>query len=310
MDNGQIAKDEKMRLNLKSINEIYVPFIKKQYMKHIKVLLLLLVAFISQVSAFAGSSFSVPGDTSNFGRNEKAGNYLDIRGFKMYYEIYGKGEPLLMIHGNSGSISSFVNQIPYFAKNYKVIAVDSRAQGKSLDTSDSLSFEMMADDFSALLDALHIDSCNVLGWSDGGINGLILAIRHPGKVKKLAITGANLWPDSTAISGADFIGGMRYYDTLGKMPQTPEIMNTRKLVKLDAFEPHITREQLHQIKCPTLVIGGDHDIILPEHTLLIAKLIPNAFLWILPNSSHSTLFDYKDLFNKVVADFLGNQLRK
>jgi pimeloyl-ACP methyl ester carboxylesterase len=228
----------------------------------------------------------------------------------MYYEIYGQGKPLLMIHGNSGSISSFVNQITYFSKNYKVIAVDSRAQGKSLDTGDSLSFEMMADDFSTLLDMLLIDSCNVLGWSDGGINGLLLAIRHPDKVKKLAITGANLWPDSTAISGADYLWGMRYYDTLGKMPQTPEIINTRKLVKLDSFEPHITKEQLKQIKCPTLVIGGDHDIILPEHTLLIAKLIPGAYLWILPNSSHSTLFDYKDQFNEVVGNFYGNRLKK
>lgn len=168
----------------------------------------------------------------------------------------------------------------------------------------------MADDFSALLDKLHIDSCNVLGWSDGGINGLLLAIRHPEKVKKLAITGANLWPDSTAMSAADYKWGLSFYDTLGKMPQTPEIVYTRKLVKLDTFEPHITREQLQQIHCPTLVIGGDHDIILPKHTLFIAESIPGAYLWILPNSSHSTLIDYKDLFNQVVGDFFRTELRK
>ena len=280
------------------------------FMKQSKALFLIIILLTTHQLTFAQSSTISPSDTTMYGRNEAKGNYLNIRGFKLYYEVYGKGEPLLMIHGNSGSISSFINQIPFFSKNYKVIAVDSRAQGKSLDTGDSLSFEMMADDFSALLDALQIDSCNVLGWSDGGINGLLLAIRHPDKVKKLAITGANLWPDSTAISGADYLWGMRYYDTLGKMPQTPEIINTRKLVKLDAFEPHITKEQLQQIKCPTLVIGGDHDIILPEHTLLIAKLIPDAYLWILPNSSHSTLFDYKDQFNEVVGDFLSNRLKK
>lgn len=277
-------------------------------MNHIKVLFLIFICFIIHQFASAQYITSSSSDTGNYCQNERAGNYLNTRGFKMYYEIYGKGEPLLMIHGNGGSISSFVNQIPYFSKNYKVIAVDSRAQGKSADTRDSLSFEMMADDFSALLDSLHLDSCYVLGWSDGGINGLLLAIRHPEKVKRLAITGANLWPDSTAISGADYLWGMHYYDTLGKVPQTPEIINTRKLVKLDAFEPHITRELLQQIKCPTLVIGGDHDIILPEHTLLIAKLIPKAYLWILPNSGHSTLFDYKDHFNDVVGDFFGNRL--
>src|SRR5258708_33491580 len=117
----------------------------------------------------------------------------------MYCEIYGHGKPLLLIHGNSGSINAFAGNIPFFSQKYKVIALDSRAQGKTIDTKDSLSFEMMADDEAALLDALHIDSAYVLGWSDGGNNGLLLAIRHPEKVIKLVTTGANLWPDSTAL---------------------------------------------------------------------------------------------------------------
>jgi alpha/beta hydrolase fold len=114
-----------------------------------------------------------------YGDNPKAGKYLAARGIKIYYETYGKGKPLLMIHGNGGSIENFKYQIPYFEKYYKVIAADSRAQGKSRDSSDSLSYEMMADDLDALLDSLHIDSAYVIGWSDGGINGLLLAIRHP-----------------------------------------------------------------------------------------------------------------------------------
>jgi pimeloyl-ACP methyl ester carboxylesterase len=277
-------------------------------MNRFKILSAVILMLAIHQSDFAQSASSP--DTTSYGQNGTKGNYIDTRGFRMYYEIYGAGQPLLMIHGNDGSIRSFMYQIPYFLKNYMVIIPDSRAQGNSSDTGDSLSFEMMADDFSALLDELHLDSCNVLGWSDGGINGLLLAIRHPGKVKRLAITGANLWPDSTAISGADYLGGMSYYDTLGKMPQTPNIIHTRKLVKLDAFEPHITRDQLQKIQCPVLVIGGDHDIILPQHTLLIAQSIPGAYLWILPNSSHSTLIDYKDTFNEVVGDFFGGRLKK
>jgi pimeloyl-ACP methyl ester carboxylesterase len=268
-----------------------------------------LLAFIL-LTSFEYTMAQTAIDTNAFGKNEVVGKYLDVNGIKMYYEIYGQGEPLLMIHGNSGSINNFMYQIPYFSKTYKVIAVDSRAQGKSEDLQDSLSFEMMADDFSALLEKLKIDSCYVLGWSDGGINGLLLAMRHPQKVKRLAITGANLWPDSTAISGEDFLWGLHYYDTLGEMPQTPDILKTRKLVKLDTFEPHITQEQLKQIKCPTLVIGGDHDIILTEHTMLIAKSIPGAYLWILPNSSHSTLIDYKEQFNKTVDDFFRDNLHR
>src|SRR6185312_13867450 len=90
-----------------------------------------------------------PFDTTMYGRNTAVGKYADIRGFKMYYEQYGKGEPLLIIHGNGGSINNFLYQIPYFAKKYHVILADSRAQGKSVDHTDSLSYEMMTDDLNA-----------------------------------------------------------------------------------------------------------------------------------------------------------------
>ena len=277
-------------------------------LKQIKVLAF--VAIILPMLTIAQQSNVSVADIVRYGQNETAGNFVNVNGISLYYEVYGQGEPLLMIHGNGGSISSFENQIPYFARKFKVIAVDSRAQGKSVDLQDTLSFEMMADDFSVLLDKLKLDSCNVLGWSDGGINGLLLAIRHPEKVKKLAITGANLWPDSSAISGPDYMWGLNYYDTLGKMPQTPENIHARKLVGLDLFQPNITIQQLQHIKCPTLVIGGDHDLILTEHTMLIAKSIPGAYLWILPNSSHATLIDYKNRFNEVVDEFFSDKLKR
>jgi pimeloyl-ACP methyl ester carboxylesterase len=251
-----------------------------------------------------------PFDTSIYGRNPKAGHYINTRGFKMYYETYGKGEPLLIIHGNGGSINNFVFQIPYFSKEYKVIIADSRAQGKSTDNGDSLSYEMMADDLDALLDSLHVDSCYVIGWSDGGINGLLLAIRHPDKVKKLAVTGANLWPDTSAINSFAYDWAMDYNKQLEKKPLTAEIKNEKKLYHLLSFEPHISLEQLHTIKCPTLVIGGDHDIILPKHTMLIAENISKSYLWILPNSGHSTPIFYKDEFNNTVDEFFKTPYRK
>ncbi len=164
-------------------------------MKRNSIFLALIACFLFQ-SLFAQES---PFDTTIYGRNPAAGHYLKNRGFNMYYEIYGSGDPLLIIHGNGGSINNFMYQIPYFEKKYKVILADSRAQGKSEDHHDSLSYEMMTDDLNGLLDSLHLDSCYVIGWSDGGIEGLMLAIRHPDKVKKLAITGANLTPDSTAV---------------------------------------------------------------------------------------------------------------
>src|ERR1700694_2523383 len=118
-------------------------------------LLLLLLSLVRLTFAQQGKS---PFDTTMYGRNAAVGKYADIRGFKLYYETYGKGEPLLIIHGNGGSINNFLYQIPYFSKKYKVIIADSRAQGKSKDDGDSLSYEMMADDYSALLSLMKIDS--------------------------------------------------------------------------------------------------------------------------------------------------------
>src|ERR1700741_4944170 len=139
------------------------------------------------------------GKSAPYGNNPAAGKYYEARGIKMYTEVYGQGKPLLLIHGNGGSMGAFSQNIPYFSQKYKVIAVDSRAQGKTMDAKDSLSFEQMADDFAALLDQMHIDSAYVIGWSDGGINAILMAMRHPGKVIKFAATGANLTPDSTAL---------------------------------------------------------------------------------------------------------------
>ena len=247
---------------------------------------------------------------SFYGRDSSKGKYYSVRGFKMYCETYGEGQPLLIIHGNGGSINNFVYQIPYFAKKYKVIIADSRAQGRSTDAGDSLSYEMMADDYAALLDALKIDSANVIGWSDGGINGLLLAIRHPEKVKKLAVTGANLTPDTSAVNQDVINLIMPSYTAIkNKTSKTSGDKAEWKLLRLLMDEPHISLAALQTIKCPTLVIGGDHDILKPSHTLLIFQNIPRAYLWILPNSGHSTPVVYKDDFNKNVDDFFSKPYR-
>ncbi len=247
---------------------------------------------------------------SPYGKNKLAGKYYTIRGLKMYVEVYGKGQPLLIIHGNGGAINNFIYQIPYFSKKYKVIVADSRSQGKSTDTGDSLTYEMMADDYADLLDAMKIDSAYVIGWSDGGINRLLLSMRHPQKVKKLAITGANLVPDTTAVPQVIWDMVTPTLTELKNNPKkTAQEKNALKLYKLLAEQPHIPASSLQSITCPTLVIGGDHDVIKEEHTMLIYKNIPKSYLWILPGSGHSTPVVFKDDFNKVVDRFFSTPYR-
>jgi pimeloyl-ACP methyl ester carboxylesterase len=239
-----------------------------------------------------------------YDHNPSAGRFYDIDGFKMYTEVYGSGPPLLMIHGNNGNMSAFAKNVPYFATHYKVILADSRSQGRSLDPGHPLTFERMADDYAALLDAMHIPSAYVIGWSDGGINALLLAIRHPEKVKRLASTGANLWPTADAFQPGLWEDEKKEYDAgLHKDYATAKEKNDRKLFLLDWLEPHITLAELHTIQAPSLIICGDHDLISIPHTVLIFQNIPHANLWVVPDSGHATLIEHADDFNHLVDNF-------
>jgi pimeloyl-ACP methyl ester carboxylesterase len=260
----------------------------------------LLVLRLISVCSFAQET-NVP-----YGNNPIAGKYYEIRGIKMYCEIYGSGRPLLLIHGNNGSINSFKHNIPFFASRYKVIVADSRAQGNSKDPGKTLTFEMMSDDYAALLDALNIDSAYVVGWSDGGINALLLAMRYPEKVIKLAATGANLNPDATAFAPGVWESGKKYYDAhKNQVWRTEKEKNEWKLFLLDWNQPDISLSALHAIHSPSLIICGDHDLIAIEHTVQIFQNIPQAALWIVPCSGHSTLIEHADEFNRTVDDFFS-----
>ncbi len=271
-------------------------------------------ALIFCTTLIYAQSKSVTDTKISYGENPLAGKYVKIGGINMYYETYGDGAPLLIIHGNSGSIRDFSKQIPYFSKKYKVILVDSRDHGKTLDTlnmQDSLSYEQMSDDYSALLTSLKIDSAYVLGWSDGGINGLLLAMRHPEKIKKLAITGTNLWPDTNAIEPYILTYFKAINERYKKMKPTIESKVLLRHFNLLLTQPNIKPAALVNVKCPTLVMGGDYDVIKPEHTLLIAKSIPNSNLWISPNSGHGFLvLRGVDKFNTEVDEFFQRPFKK
>jgi pimeloyl-ACP methyl ester carboxylesterase len=225
-------------------------------------------------------------------------------GITFYYEVYGAGEPVLLVHGNGGGIADLSAQIAHFRKRYKVIAMDSRDQGKSADSPDKITYEKMTDDLAALLDHLKVGPVNVLGWSDGGIEALLLGIRHPAKVKKIAAMAANLNPTDDALR-ADVLDLVK--SMMAAVPaaarDTPSGRRELKVTGMMLEEPHIDVKALESITAPTLVLAADHDVIRDEHTVDIYHHIPNSQLAIFPNATHMIPFDDPAVFNATVERF-------
>jgi len=255
----------------------------------------------------------------DFGSNPTVGKYVDVNDIKVYYEIYGEGEPLLLLHGNSGSIENFIYQIPELSKHFKVIAVDSRAQGRTSDSDQEITYALMASDMSELIDKLNLGRVNIVGWSDGGNIGLELAFAHPEKVLKVVTFGANYtyenWmapPDSVVMDPSDPLiiktsDMMKKYSTaierLSPDKQRIPIIK-KKLEDLMGKNPNFTLDQLKTINVPFLIVAGDHDVISLDQTIALFSNLPKAQLFIVPHASHIVPAENPDLINSEVVRFL------
>lgn len=238
-----------------------------------------------------------------YGDNEKAGRHVFVNGIKLYYETYGTGEPLLLLHGNSSCINSFKSQIPELSKHFRVIAVDTRGQGRSGADDRTYTYDLFAEDMNALLDYLHLDSVNILGWSDGGNTGLIMAMKYPAKVKKLVAMGAVIFINDTVVDDWVFKTLHKEGQELKKNTDASS-ENRVRLINLLLTEPRHTADELKTIKCPVLIVAGEKDIVKEGHTRLIAGHIPHSSLLIAPGQTHSYPAEDPASFNKAVLDFL------
>jgi pimeloyl-ACP methyl ester carboxylesterase len=253
-----------------------------------------------------------------YGNNKATGNYITIDGAKQYYEVYGQGEPLVLIHGNGGNIEYMKPQIEYFAKKYKVIVMDCRGRGKSELGKDSLTYTQMTKDIVGILNYLHLDSTYVVGRSDGGILALLLAINHPQKVKKAVAFAANLTADTIGLYSFNYEEVKRERrqadDMISKKDTTRNWEVIQQRNRMMEFQPNITVTDLNRIKCPVLVMSTDRDIIPEEHTLFIYRNISKANLCILTGENHYVTKNNPDLFNSIVGKYLednykGEELR-
>jgi pimeloyl-ACP methyl ester carboxylesterase len=251
--------------------------------------------------------------TPSLPKTEHSG-YAAVNGIKVWYAAFGEGEPVVFLHGGLANANYWGLQIPAVAQHYRTIVMESRGHGRSSRDDRPYGYDLMADDVVALLDFLKIERAAIVGWSDGGILGLDLAIRHPSRVSKVFAFAANTDP-SGVIDGTEKNPTFAAYiaragQEYAKLSATPNGYNAfvDAISKMWATQPNWTAQQLGAIKTPVLVVDGDHDeAIKRSHTEQIAVQVPGAGLLILPNTSHFAFLQDPDQFTWHILHFLAQK---
>ncbi|ATP56065.1 alpha/beta hydrolase [Pedobacter ginsengisoli] len=256
--------------------------------------------------------------------------YADVNGLKMYYEVYGSGKPLVLLHGSFMNIPlNWSHIIPQFAKNRKVIVAEMQGHGRTKDIPREFSYENMADDVSGLLKHLKIDSVDILGYSMGGGVAFQVAVRHPEQVRRLIILSGTYkhdgwWPDveaSFATMTADMFKGSpieKQYDSLGNDPKLfPQYV--KKVLSID-LKPYDWSKEVKNIKAPIFMAIGDADGVRHEHALELFRAkgggkmgdihgVPKSRLAIIPGTTHIGMMQHMNWIIPMINDFLDSDLK-
>jgi pimeloyl-ACP methyl ester carboxylesterase len=274
---------------------------------------LLLALVLSTASARADERWQGLPPTPAPIHSERSG-YAKLNGINLYYAEYGQGSPVIMLHGGLANSDYWGNQINALAPSHLVIVMDSRGHGRSTHDSRPYGYDLMTDDVVALMDFLKVAKADVVGWSDGAILGLDLAMRYPARAGKIFAFGAN-----TMVSGVEnndkpspsmtaYIERAR--TEYAAYSATPKEYDTfvAKIDHMWSSEPNWTDAQLKSITTPVLIVDGDHDQSIKRgHTEYMAATIPGAGLLILPNASHFAFLQDPELFNYAILHFLGDR---
>jgi pimeloyl-ACP methyl ester carboxylesterase len=245
----------------------------------------------------------------DYGSNESQGGFVKVNDISMYYEVYGEGPPLVLIHGSGQSIVDMAAQIDGFRDRYQIIVADSRAHGKSGMTEQQMTYRQMASDWAGLIAALTTEPARVIGWSDGGNIALELARAHSELIDRVAVMGANLAPDESAVYPWAVNWVLEESANIERQLADGDTSQNWAALKQQFYLlrelPDMTLEELSTIQAPVLVMAGDRDIIREEHTLLMYQTLPNAHLAIFPGETHFTPATDPELFNRTVDRFMG-----
>jgi pimeloyl-ACP methyl ester carboxylesterase len=238
--------------------------------------------------------------------------YAPVNGIRMFYAVFGHGSPVLLLHGGLANSNYWGDVIPILVRNhFKVIVADSRGHGRSTRSAEPYSYELMASDVLALLTYMKLTKVDLVGWSDGGIIGLVIAMQHPERLRRLFAYGANGDPSGVRPdidSSPTFTGYIertrREYRELSPTPGNYDAF-LAQIQAMWAQQPNFAAARLQRITVPAAIADGAHDeAIKREHTEYLARTIPGATLIILPDVSHFGMLQNPQEFSTAVINFL------
>ncbi len=264
-------------------------------------------------------TFAVNAQARDFGMSNEAGRYFNVGDANIYYEVYGNGPPLVLLHGGLyGYIDDYKDYIPTLSKSFKVIAIATRGHGKSGIGSKPISYQQLADDVMSILSHESQDKATIIGFSDGAITAYLLAAEYQNKIKKIVAIGGGLrlsnynketivWlktisPQNFNKNNAEFIKNRKKL-----MPQPERWDEFLEKMKAAWLEPvWIPFQKAKSIVCPVLIIGGDRDEEIPvDQFVEVYRTIPHSELAIVPNSGHVNTMTNSTVFKSIILPFVS-----
>jgi pimeloyl-ACP methyl ester carboxylesterase len=249
-------------------------------------------------------------DTPSLPTPQESG-HAPVDGASIWYATFGSGSPVILLHGGLANSNYWGHQIPVLARKYKVIVIDSRGHGRSTRSAEPYGYDLMASDVLGVMDHLHIAKAAIVGWSDGAIIGLDIAMSHPERLSRLFAFAANSDPsgvkdvDKSPVFQTFIARAEKEYETLSATPRDYKRF-LGAICHMWESQPHWTVADLGRIKVPTWIVDADHDeAIKRENTELMAGAIPNAGLLLQPEVSHFSMLQAPDQFTDDVMRFLA-----
>ena len=279
-------------------------------MRRVFVLPALLLAINFAASALAVYPWMVLPPTPTLPAPTKSG-LAPVNGIKIWYAEFGGGPPIIFLHGGLANSDYWGLQVRAVSPNYRVIVMDSRGHGRSSRNTIPIGYDLMASDVIAVMDYLHVDKAAIVGWSDGAIVGLDLAIHHPERLTRVFAFAANSNPsgvkdvDKSPVFTEFIARAGKQYAQLSPTPDQYKQF-VADIEHMWASQPDFTEAQLKGISVPVWIVDGDHDeAIKRENTDLMASLIPGAGELILPEVSHFAFLQDPTMFNQSLLHFLS-----